>query len=312
MMNAIPEQQNQIHQLERLAAQRQMYAYAKRLQGVHFLVSVVFVVTLAYVAAFRPEAKLWSAAWSCVAVLIDVFLFTPWIKALKEQAARAQELFDCDVLQIPWNSCAAKRKPSAEVIGEWADGYRRNQQDEDFPGLRDWYAVTVGSLPIPLARLVCQRANLRWDGDQRRLYARWVTVILGLALAAIAATGFFGNWKARDIVLQLLAPSLPISVFLSRQRNDNLSHAEAVDCLRDHVERLWDEAMECKSTDAQLSSHSRNLQDQIFDRRSAGPLVPECVYNRLKTKNEALMYKGVEALVREVNQRLGDCPELQP
>ncbi len=316
-MNNIPNRQNEPHQLERLAAQRMIYASAKRLQLVHFILSVGTVSVLAYVVVLAPNAKVgstdlkvWSAFWSCTVALLDVFLFSKLIKARKELAARVQEIFDCDILDIKWNRCRAHRKPEPETVAQWANAYQSTYKDTGLQKLKNWYATSVGEFGLPLARLVCQRSNLAWEGDQRRAYAYWAGLLLAALLGPLFGLATAQKWTVQDLVFKFLTPSLPISLFLIKQIRENHEHADVMDSLMDDVQGIWDEAMECRLTPEQLGVESRHLQDQIFEKRRSGPLVSEWAFNRLRSKNEAKMYKGAEALAREARERLKDCPEL--
>lgn len=53
--------------------------------------------------------------------------------------------------------------------------------------LKDWYPKEVAALALPLARLVCQRANCWWDANLRRKYANWLLAILIVTFVAVLA-----------------------------------------------------------------------------------------------------------------------------
>ena len=46
--------------------------------------------------------------------ILDPALFNLWQQSLKQQAAKIQELFDCDVLQLEWRELKVGRRPDAE------------------------------------------------------------------------------------------------------------------------------------------------------------------------------------------------------
>src|SRR5438034_9094825 len=114
MPNSIPTDQNADRQLERLAAQRQLYSDAKRIQFWHTILSVPIVVAWSFVVLACPKLGVIAALWGIVLTFMDILTFTPWQSALKNKAATIQELFDCDVLQIPWHKLKVGRTTDAE------------------------------------------------------------------------------------------------------------------------------------------------------------------------------------------------------
>ena len=52
----------------------------------------------------------------------------PWQKPLRERAARIQEAFDCDVLQLPGNEIKTGKRREPELIKEEADKYQNAQK----------------------------------------------------------------------------------------------------------------------------------------------------------------------------------------
>src|SRR5579862_5926176 len=115
-MNAIPEAQNTERQLDRLAAQRHIYSSAKSIQALEIALTVVGGVACSLGAILRPEIKAYAALYGLVVGTLDYFLLTAHVKALRLQAAKVQELFDCDVLQLPWHELQAGRRPDAEAV----------------------------------------------------------------------------------------------------------------------------------------------------------------------------------------------------
>ncbi len=71
----------------------------------------------------RPDLKGYVALWGILAVVFDLFVFTPWVKKLRDSAARVQELFDTRVLGLDWNEISVGKKPEPELIHEEAKKY---------------------------------------------------------------------------------------------------------------------------------------------------------------------------------------------
>src|SRR4051812_5638588 len=105
MMNLIPETQNTPRQLDRLAAQRQLYSDGKRILAVQIILSVPCVILLSFLVAAFPEVgalKGAAAAWGALLTVLDIAYFSNKVVELRERAAKVQELFDCDVLELEW------------------------------------------------------------------------------------------------------------------------------------------------------------------------------------------------------------------
>src|SRR6266567_2811856 len=175
-MNTIAEIQNEPRQLQRLAAQRHLYSTAKRIFGVQLMLGVPVAIAWALTVVALPELRGFAAVWGAFVSFSDVLWLTPWQKRLRERAARIQESFDCDVLQLPWNDIKTGKPPEPELVKEQADKYAKIQPG--LPPLTNWYAPVVSDLPLEVGRVICQRTNCWWDSKQRRRYATWVIAIV--------------------------------------------------------------------------------------------------------------------------------------
>jgi hypothetical protein len=184
-MNTIPQEQITQKQLERLAAQRQLYSDAKRIQAVLISLSVPCVIVLTLLASVFPKLQVYVAFWGILVTLLDIVIFTPRQKSLQGKAAKIQQLFDCDVLQMDWSKLNSGNRPEPEAVVEASARHKRI--DPNYSKLQNWYPVSVGQLPIYLARLICQRSNCWWDAALRRRYA-----VLGIVtIVALTLIVFF-------------------------------------------------------------------------------------------------------------------------
>src|ERR1035441_3331045 len=100
-MNNIATLQNEPRQLQRLAAQRQLYSTAKRIFGIQLVLGGPVAIGWSLLVVVLPELTGLAAVWGALVSFSDVLWLTPWQKRLRERAARIQEAFDCDVLQLP-------------------------------------------------------------------------------------------------------------------------------------------------------------------------------------------------------------------
>lgn len=296
-MNSIPEEQNSERQLERLAAQRQLYSTAKRIQFWQLILSVPCVVILSFLVALFPDFKTVSAAWGAVLTILDVSYLSNQVSALRERAAKIQELFDCDVLQLEWRDLKAGHPPDPETIDEAAAKYKR--KDPDYAELRDWYSVEAGQLPIHLARIICQRANCRWDSDLRLRYANYVLASVSALGAAVLGIGLIGGMTLDEFFLAVVLPLMPAWTLAARQRKENKESAVALNRFKEHTEKLWKRAVYGMITPSELAAESRALQDEIFDRRRRSPLIFDKIYNRLHRSHEHQMNKSTTQMIED-------------
>jgi hypothetical protein len=301
-MNAITVEQNTEKQLLRLAAQRQLYATAKKVLVFHVLLSGPLAVATAFLGLVYPSAKGYVALWGVLVVLCDIFWLTPLQKRLKSSAAGIQEQFDCDVLSLPWNDLKAGKRPDPELVKEQSEKYAR--WAHTMPSLNDWYPPEVGDLPSHIGRIVCQRSNCWWDAKQRRRYAASIIAIITVVFAVVLILALGNGFTVEDFVLKVLAPVSPALLLGIRQYLEHTDAAARLDKLKEHAEKLWNEALSGKKSQAYLTTAARGLQDEILEGRRRSPLVFDVIFKRLRRDYEIQMNHGAAELVAEARRKM--------
>lgn len=298
----ISEKQNEERQLQRLAAQRQLYSSAKKIFGWQIFLSGLVTVILAILLIFNPSLKGFVITWGIVITLIDIFWLTNWQKSLRDSAARIQEIFDCDVLELSWHDLKAGKKPDPELIKEQSDKYAKLATK--MPPITDWYAKSVGDLPVHIGRIACQRSNVWWDANQRRRFANYIiSIIIFIVIFVLVIGILFGTTTTiEDFVIRIIAPLSPVIFIGIRQYREQMEAATRLDRLKDHAERLWKDALSGKSK-IKLTSDSRNLQDEILENRKKSPLIFDFIFKKLRSNYEEQMNFGVDDLVAEAKKR---------
>lgn len=297
----IAVEQNTERQLQRLAAQRQLYAFAKSIFGWQLFLSGPVAVASAFAVLAFPAFKGFAAGWGILVTLADICWLTPWQKRLRNEAARIQEAFDCDVLELPWNDLKAGSRPDPEFVKEQSDKYQRWEQK--MPPLSNWYAPVVDELPLRIGRIACQRSNCWWDSKQRRRYAAWIIGVVVAVFVIALAVAFRNGLTIEDFVLKVVAPLAPAFVLGIRQFFEQIEAASRLDKLKEHSERLWKDALAGKSK-SEVTNRSRNLQDEILENRRKSPLVFDVIFKRLRPSYEQQMNFGVAELVVEAKHKL--------
>jgi hypothetical protein len=300
-VNTIPTEQNTERQIQRLGAQRQLYATAKTVFGWQVFLSGPVAVSFAFVVIAFPQFKGYAALWGIAVSLCDLFWLTPWQKRLRAAAARVQELFDCEVLSLTWNELKAGKRPDPELVKEQSEKYQR--WADSMPPLKNWYSPEVSGLPLHVARVACQRSNCWWDSKQRRRYAVWVIAVVFAVFAVVLFLATRGGLNIEDFVLKVAAPLSPALLLGVRQFNEQMDASTRLDKLKEHADRLWADALSGQD-EGEMTTKARGLQDEILENRRGGPLVLDAIYKRLQRGYEAQMNHGVEELVAEAKLKL--------
>lgn len=300
-MNSIIAIQNTDQQLQRLAAQRQLYACAKTVFGAQVILSGPIAVATALLGIAFVSLKGYIALWGVFVIVADIFWLSPWQKRLRESAAAIQEAFDCDVLSLPWSDLKAGKRPDPELVKEQSDKYAR--WGFKMPPLTNWYSTEVGDLPLHIGRIACQRSNCWWDSKQRRQYA--VSIIAGVVVVFVVVLwlAFGRGFTVEDFVLKVVAPLAPALALGIRQFNEQMDGAARLDKLKEHAERLWNDALNGNSA-SEMTTAARRLQDEILESRRRSPLVFDGIFRRLQRDYEGQMNYGVAELAAEAKQRL--------
>jgi hypothetical protein len=293
-------EQNTEKQLQRLAAQRQLYATAKKIFRVQVALSGPVTVVMAFFVIVYPAFKGYAALWGIIVALCDIFWLTPWQKRLRDAAARVQETFDCDVLALPWNDVKAGKRPDPELIKEQSDKYK--VWATKMPPLHNWYALAVGDLPLHIGRIACQRSNCWWGSKQRRRYAAWVIAGVVLIFMVVLGLSLGSGFTIEDFVLKVAAPLAPALLLGIRQFSEQMEAAARLDKLKEHSERVWNDALSGKP-EAEITAKARLLQDEILENRRKSPLVFDGIYKRLQRDYEVQMNHGVAEFVAEAKRK---------
>lgn len=77
--------QNSEMQLQRLAAQRQLYATAKHVFSWQVVMGGPVAIVGAVFVLLWPEFKVYVASWGLLVALCDLFWLTPWQKSLSRR-----------------------------------------------------------------------------------------------------------------------------------------------------------------------------------------------------------------------------------
>jgi hypothetical protein len=282
--NLIPSLQNEEPQLKLLRARTHLYARASKILVAQLILTLLLPALGAILVIFVPSARSYVAAIALVITALDVLVLDRRQKLLIKRAAKIGESFDCAVLALPWDQFNAGDPLEVEDIHVAARAYARHHDDS---ALRDWYPLAVADAPLHLARIICQRTNLRYDSQLRRSYGAIIILIASAILLLLLAGGLVQDLKLTDWVLTM-APASPILTWAAREyyRQNDMA-----DSLEEHLraaKALWARALAGECDADHCLAQSREFQNAIYYRRAASPLIVPLLYRfkRLQLEDE--------------------------
>ena len=294
--NSIPQVQSAGPAMLLLRARQATYATATRLQVLQLLVTVVGPVAAAVMGLRYEAARPYVAIASVVASLLDIAVLDRTQRRLLERAAKIAEQFDVDVLQMPWNPFVAGKRPDAEMVHEAAG---RWTGEKKLGALRGWYPEAVGSAPLGLARIVCQRTNLWYDSKLRRQYGTLVVSVAVLVAVSLTIAAASLDLRFLDLVTTAIVPASPVFLWAVREWLRQKDTAEAQERLKAEAEAFWDRVKTGSFDERECLDRSREFQNSIYTRRAGSPMILPFVYRLKRGSMEASMNVGAEQMLAE-------------
>lgn len=300
-MNQIAVEQNSQKQLERLAAQRELYSSAKNWHGIQIVLTVIIPVFLAGLAFVFNKFAIISAIFGVASFLIDISIIEPAIKKRKTKAAKIQELFDCDILHLPKSPLKTVDDVTVEEVLLYYKAFTKIATNVE--KIKNWYSPKVSQLPIKIACVLCQRTNCWWDSKLRQRYSYFLKYTSLTVFSIMMTVGYLSNISLIEITL-IASGLVPFFQFCIKHCNENLEAASRLNELVNYSRQIWDDALGNNYSEDLLKANSRRLQDEIFEHRSKSPLILDLYYNVFRDSDEVLMNISSEILVDEALNRL--------
>ena len=295
----IIENENLSVNIERLAAQREMYSLGKTYFNLQLIFNVLITVLLLVVGLLLNhfcEIKIdWVRTFYAFTILlIDNLVITSLINQLRQKASSVQEMFDCDVLNIEWNKILVGEKPHNEEVNKF---YKKHlSRVKDLSNLKNWYAISISEINTNAAKLICQRSNFYYDFALRNYFIRWVIGIAVALLIIIVFSSCLNDVSTRTLFISGLFPYLPILSMALRLYNEHTTSIKNLESLKSAINSAWSNLLKKEVVSEQTI---RQIQDKIFLNRKSNPLIPDKMYNKLRSNLEEQMYYSVSLLVEE-------------
>lgn len=300
MRNDIAIKQNEQKQLERLAAQRELYSAAKRYFILQSILTLFIPVLLSVLAIYIESVSAYAALFGVCIFVVDLLLIEPVIKHKKNKAVKIQELFDCSVLSLSHSPLKVVNDISVEDILQHYDAHKKIATNIE--KIRDWYPKVVSEVDIAIGRIICQRSSCWWDKNLRNKYCLILKAIAVILPLLILATCFLKNLPTIQFVL-ILSALVPFFQFTIKQYNENKDMDCRLENISNYINQTWNSILANNLSFEQLTIEARRIQDAIYDNRSNSPLVFDSFYKLFRNKDENTMNKAAEILVNEVTNR---------
>lgn len=131
MVNDIPERQNLPEFIDKIAASCRAYGLVKRVGTWQSALALLAAIVGPGVGFLYPDAKAWAALFAVLVLLGDLVFLEPWIKYYQEVGAKMQELFDTELLKLPWNTHRCHSQPAPELLHNLADKFKKKKKRID-------------------------------------------------------------------------------------------------------------------------------------------------------------------------------------
>jgi hypothetical protein len=291
--------QNSEWNLKRLAAQRQLYSEAKQVMIIQFVLSGIFTVSLAILGNIIDEKYLvYTVFAASIIIVLDELLLSKRIDKIKEEAAKIQEEFDCDVLQLPHNDIKFINTSMLEIIQEKSKLYISKHNNYDT--LLNWYPG-IDEADNRYYGLICQATNCWWNQTLRKKYSEFLSITLSAVFLALLFIAIIKGITVAVFIMSVFSPILPACVLVYKSNRDN---CKAISNLNHMKGKLDEIIIRIKSgnsySDGQLTNDLRCLQDMIFENRSSSPLIPNKLYFRHRNRYEEIAQETNKELVKSI------------
>ncbi|HMJ91131.1 MAG TPA: S-4TM family putative pore-forming effector [Candidatus Acidoferrum sp.] len=304
----IPVVQNSKPAIDLLCAISETYTRAKTIMALQFTLTVPAALASSVLMAWQQDWKIWLTSFSISVALLDVLRLQRAQIGLRKRGATLQQMFDAKVLKLPWRPLRCGSVVDSADVFSAAQKFVARAKSTD--GMRDWYPVVIGKIPIHLARIICQHASLFWDLRQREHVRGGLTLIM-VALALFVFIIALGRGDTvEEMILSVYVPLAPAVIWILREI---LAQGDAINADERGLiaaDQLWKRASQQALTPDELERESLLIQDALFDNRSRSPAVFTWIYNLLrKQREDEMQYKAAEMVAELLATTLSRPPK---
>ena len=293
----IVETQNSDYCISQLAAQKRLYSRAKSLFFFQCIVVTILPVAISVIQLVVPADRLpflWIfVSYGIIASVLEVAMEMV-IGNIKKTAASIQELFDCTVLNIAWNSVLLEERPQPETVYHHANRFKKSNSVSN---LFNWYSTEVKYIKTNIATVVCQRTNCVYDFALRRQYSTSIGSLAVVVFLVLLIASTADDLTLQKFMTNVLVPSIPIFILAIKQLVSNTESIANLRSLRGLIEGTLATASLSSSIDENVL---RQIQDKIFINRNLSPMLPDWVFYKFRPGLEEEMNMGVVEVIRSI------------
>lgn len=276
MSNGINQRQNEEKCVAMLAAQRQLYNDAKKLDWTSTVLSVLIPFLLSCILLFVSKDSPVGVISYIVSIVSMIFSFcvSGHIKNEKIMAAFIQQKFDTYVYTMPWNRrIFGDDKNVSSEIAQYSEKILSNNAEKE--KLKNWYTVEADRKPLNEGILVCQRENFTWDAGLRKRFRRLSIGVVVLLSGAVLIMGVILNESVIELLCRI-AFWAPMLQWLF----------ETVKMLNDDLENLNELDVAINSKEEKSMEDLQDIQKLIYEHRKGCLTIPNFFYGYFKDNDE--------------------------
>lgn len=298
--------QNEDSNLRMLAAQRYIYSSIETINNLKvILVGIAMVLSVVLFIANQTSTLLFSYFGKSIVfiiipiiafstLLVDVFILDNIKSSRTHLAASIQEQFDCKTLNLPWNVSLFATEVSFEEINKY---YYKFIKKETIDQFYNWYFLPeTPDLPVTVKKFLCQRQNVIWDKDLRKLYIKRLLTGCIISLGLLITIAYFSGSTVSEIIIFLTAAMIPSIKLVYQEIKLNNVTIKTLDQLHKLIDSTWNNLL---STDhlSNIDNRLRDLQNVIYNHRRTAPKINDSFYKAhlghySHIQNEAILQLG--------------------
>ena len=279
-------EQNTDYAIKLLASQRSIYSSAKTYFYIQCIIAIPIPIIISLLGKYykvETEDLTWIFSLYLILSGIAYLFLEKHIKSLKSSAAVIQELFDCKVLEIKWNSVLIHKKPSKEIIDSTSEKFLKKN---DKSKLLVWYSKNIEPLTTNVATLICQSTNCTYDSSFRKTVNRRILIIAILTFLIILVISMLNNLTLKSFLSNVLIPSFPIFILAWKQYITNDENIEDLIVTSSKIDKILSNSNFSSAIDY---NEIRQIQDRIYNSRKNRNLLPDWIFYKFRNKLEKSM-----------------------
>jgi len=279
--NEIISRQNEDTSINYLAAQRQLYNEAKKLDNLGILFSVFLPLCCAILQLLSHDnVYLNSASYilSIVSMIVSLLLDS-YVSHKKEIAAQIQQHFDTYVYQMPWDDkLFGRKKDVTHEVAEKSQKLLKKSGERE--KLINWYTPIVATVELEKGIAMCQKENWNWDVTLRKRFKLLSFIVIGFLTSMIFAIGIIRNESVPTLLCRIafITPMLQWLFETVKQLNADIKNLIELDDLSNPENSL---DMDCL----------QEIQNKIFIHRKSCLPIPNMLYEMFKNNDEDVAHR---------------------